>query len=282
MQIGAHVSASGGLPRAVDRAAGIGAEAIQLFVSAPQMWSFKDPPEEAVQAYRSAAAEAGVGSTWLHGVYLTNLGTEDPDKLEKGVHSLVNYMRTAHRLGASGVIFHPGSHKGVGLDGVFSQAIGAIGVVLEHSPEGPWLCLENSAGAGNSIGRNLEELALLIKGVGSDRVRVCLDTCHLFAAGYDIRTTEGLDRLFDEVDRTIGAANLVVIHANDSKKPLGSRLDRHENIGEGHIGEKGWEAILTYPRLQDLPFLLEVPGYDGQGPDARNVATMKRLAGRAA
>lgn len=279
MQIGAHVSSSGGLPKAVGRATDIGAEAIQIFVSAPQMWSFKDPPEEAVEGYRGAAIEASIGSTWLHGVYLTNLGAEDPAKLEKGVLSLTNYMRTAHRLGAAGVIFHPGSHKGVGLNGVFSQAIGAMTVVLEHSPEGPYLCLENSAGAGNSIGRNLEELAILMKGVGSDRVRVCLDTCHLFAAGYDIRTTDGLDRLFDEVDRTIGAENLVVIHANDSKKPLGSHLDRHENIGEGHIGEAGWEAILTHPRLQHLPFLLEVPGYEGQGPDARNVATMKRLAG---
>lgn len=280
MQIGAHVSSSGGLPNAVDRAVAIGAEAVQIFASAPQQWAFRMPSDKLIDDYRERFAAAGLGSTWLHGVYLTNLGTEDSEKLDKGVQSLIDYMTVGSRIGASGVIFHTGSHKGAGLEMVALRVVESLKRVLASSPADMFLCLENSAGAGNSIGKNFSELGALIQAVDDPRLRVCLDTCHLFAAGYDVTTREALDRLFEEFDRECGAERLVVFHANDSKKGIGSKLDRHENIGEGCIGLDGFRAILTHPRTQDLPFLLEVPGYDDNGPDTRNVATMKALAGR--
>lgn len=277
MWIGAHVSTAGGLTTAVDRAEAIDADAMQIFGSPPQMWRFKRPPDEAMAQFKERAAEAKLGPTYLHGIYLTNLAAEDPEKLRKGIESLKSYMDLAAGIDAGGVIFHTGSHKGVGFETVLPQVVASLREVLGDAPEGPYLCLENSAGAGNSIGRDFAELAAILDEVDDDRLRICLDTCHLFAAGYDVTTTEALDTLFDEFDRVVGKEKLVAIHANDSKKPIGSALDRHENIGEGCIGIEGWRAIANHPRLQDLPLYLEVPGFEGDGPDKRNVEIMKSL-----
>jgi len=277
MKIGAHVSASGGISKAVGRGVAIGCETIQIFGSSPQSWAFKPIPDSEIEAFRQSASESGLGPVFLHAIYLINMGTADQGSLAKGIDSLINYMTLAADIGAGGIIFHPGSHKGAGYDAIFEQAVESIKRVLDRSPEGPYLCLENMAGMGQHIGAKLRELGDIIKAVDNPRLRICLDTQHSFAAGYDLRTQEGVDMMMAEFDETIGVDKLAAVHANDSKQPCGSGVDRHDNIGEGLIGEAGFEAIMGHPAFRDVPFFLEVPGFEGKGPDQRNIDILKNI-----
>ena len=277
MKIGAHVSAAGGISKAVDRGVEIGCETIQIFGSSPQSWAFKPVPEMEIEAFRQKTEATGLAPAFLHAIYLINLGTPNQANLEKGIQSLLNYMHLAADIGAGGIIFHPGSHQGIGYEGVFPQAVAAIQRVLEESPEGPLLCLENMAGMGQHIGAKFEELGGILKAVDSPRLRVCLDTQHSFAAGYDLTTPEGVEAMIARFDEAIGLKNLAAVHANDSKQLCGSGVDRHDNIGEGFIGEAGFEAIMGNPAFRDVPFFLEVPGFEGKGPDRQNVEILKRI-----
>ncbi|MBI4200980.1 MAG: deoxyribonuclease IV [Chloroflexi bacterium] len=281
MRIGAHVSTAGGLDKAVDRAAELGAETLQCFCSSPQGWAFKPIPEEQAAAFRHKAQAAGVRPAFLHGVYLVNLGTPNQDNLRKGIDSLTNYMRVASAIGAAGVIFHGGSHKGAGYDGIFLQTVNALKEVLAGSPQEVWLIIENSAGMGNHIGSRFQEIGRIMDAVADSRVKVCLDTQHTFAAGYELTSPEGLEKTIAEFEHEIGLANLVAVHANDSKVPFGSGVDRHENLGRGHIGEEGFLTIMRHPAFHDVPFLLEVPGFDNKGPDKQNMETLRRLRAEA-
>ena len=193
------------------------------------------------------------------------------------MQALTDYMQAAGELGSSGVIFHAGSHRGAGYQGVFDQAVGAMDRVLTASPEGVRLTMENSAGMGDHICSKFEEIGGLMKALASPNVKVCLDTQHLFAAGYDVTSKEGLDRVMEEFDREIGLSNLVAVHANDSKTPFASGVDRHENIGQGHMGLDTFRVIMAHPAFRDVPFLLEVPGEDGNGPDKANLDVLKGL-----
>jgi deoxyribonuclease IV len=278
MKIGAHVSAAAPLAKCVDRACDIGAEAVQIFASGPQSWRPGAHTEEAMAAMKARAAECRIEPVFLHGVYLINLATADPTLLNRSVGSLKQYLAFCGTTGALGTIFHVGSHKGAGFDGVLSQIAAAIERVLDATPPQTWLILENSAGQGGTVGSRFAELAAIIDAVGSERVKVCLDTCHLYAAGYDIATPDGCEATLDEFDRTVGLDRLVAVHANDSKAGLGSGLDRHENIGEGQIGLAGFRTITAHPAFRRVPFILEVPGYDGKGPDRRNVETLRTIA----
>ena len=170
-----------------------------------------------------------------------------------------------------------GSHRGAGFRGVFDQTIGALGQVLEASPENVWLVIENSAGMGDHIGSKFEELGQIMRAVHSPRIKVCLDTQHLYAAGYEVTDESGLARVMDEFNREIGLSNLVAVHANDSKTPFASGVDRHENIGEGDIGIAGFETIMGHAAFRDVPFILEVPGFDKKGPDKENVDRLKAV-----
>lgn len=277
MQIGAHVSSAGGISKSIDRGLEIGCEAIQLFGSSARSWAFKPPPEREVAAFKQRRAETGMGAVFFHAIYLINLGSPNPELVEKGVQSLINYMTLAAEIDADGVIFHPGSHKGQGYAQVFDQAVTAINRVLANSPEGPWLCLENMAGMGQHLGAKFEELGGILRAVNSSRLRICLDTQHSFAAGYDLTTPEGVAGMIDQFDAAIGVANLAAVHANDSKQLCGSGVDRHDNIGEGYIGEAGFAAIMGHPAFREVPFFLEVPGFEGDGPDRRNVEILKNL-----
>ena len=277
MKVGAHVSSAGGISKAVARAAGIGCETLQIFGSSPQGWAFKPVPEKEVEAFRKASAETGIGPAFLHAIYLINLGTPNPANLEKGVQSLTNYMKLAADIGADAVIFHPGSHKGAGYDAIFDQVVSALKQVLDESPDGPSLAVENMAGMGEHIGAKFEELGRIIEAVGSPRLKVCLDTQHSFAAGYDLATTPGIEAMITEFEDTIGKERLAAVHANDSKRPCGSGVDRHDNIGEGFIGESGFATIMGHPAFRDVPFLLEVPGFEGKGPDQRNIDILKTI-----
>ena len=282
MKIGAHVKTAGGVDKAIDRARDIGAETIQIFSGAPQAWRRKVYSTEEVQAYKLRAAETGIGPAFVHGVYLVNLATDNPENLAKGIDALAYDMNACHLLGCLGVIFHIGSHRGAGYEQVFHQVVESVARIVAATPADTWLVLENSAGMGGAIGSRFDELGRIIREAGSPRVRVCLDTQHAFAAGYDLKTKDGLEAALAEFEARVGLDRLVAVHANDSKCPLAGGVDRHQNIGEGHIGLDGFENILSHPAFADVPFLIETPGFDNQGPDRRNVEILKTVRERVA
>jgi deoxyribonuclease-4 len=238
-------------------------------------------PEQA-EAFRAGKAASKVGPVFVHGVYLINLATTDTVMLTRSTSSLKSSLYTCAQLGIKGVIFHLGSHKGQGLDSVFDQICRACLEVLEASPSDAWLILENSAGAGGNIGSQFYDLGRIIRQVGSERVKVCLDTQHCYAAGYDVATAEGLEATMSEFEQEVGFDKLVAVHANDSKVELGAGRDRHENIGDGLIGVDGFRRILGHRAFENVPFLLEVPGFgEAKGPDAPNIDLLKRLRAEA-
>ena len=280
MKIGAHVSTAGGISKAVGRGQEIGCEALQIFGSPPRSWAVREIPDAEVEAFRQNLAEAEMGPVFLHAIYLVNLGSAKPETLRKGVDSLTASLDLAVRIGAEGVIFHPGSHGGAGFEAVLPQVAEAIRRVLDAAPDGPCLAVENMAGMGKHIGARFEELGAILDAVDSERLKVCLDTQHSFAAGYDLTTGHGIEDMLAQLDAGPGAANVAAIHANDSKRACGSGVDRHDNIGEGFIGEDGFAVFMGHPAFRDVPFLLEVPGFEGNGPDRRNVDLLKDIRRR--
>jgi len=277
MRIGAHISSAGGPANVFDLAMEIGAEAVQLFISAPQQWRPPSVSDEQVASFNAQREASGL-PCFFHGVYLANLASDDPALLGRSVGSLKQYLGWGATLGAVGTIFHVGSHKGAGFDAILDQVCAKMREALDHADNGQLLIIENNAGQGAGVGSTFTEIGAIIRGLGGDqRVRVCLDTCHAYAMGYDIATPEGCEVALTEFDREIGLDRLVAVHANDSKSPLGGVRDRHENIGDGHIGYDGFRAILRHPAFRSVPFLLEVPGIEGGGPDAENVSRLKRI-----
>ncbi|MBM3940193.1 MAG: deoxyribonuclease IV [SAR202 cluster bacterium] len=277
MRIGAHVSASGRLDKAIDRALEIGAEAVQIFPSPPQGWAFKPIDEKVAADFKTKAREHGIGPNAFHGVYLISLGSPDVELARKGTQSLVSYMNAAHDLGVMGTIFHLGSHRGRGFEACFRQVCESLNRVLDNSPDDTLLIIENSAGMGDHVGSKFQQIGALLREVASPRLKVCLDTQHAFAAGYDLTTPAGVAATMAEFEREIGARHLVAVHCNDSKPALGAGVDRHENLGEGRMGIAAFEAILAHPAFRDVPFYLEVPGFEGTGPDARNIDILKSI-----
>jgi deoxyribonuclease-4 len=283
MRIGAHVSTAGGLEKGIERAQAMGVETIQIFGAPPQSWRRKAHPPQEVEAFRAQAAAAAIWPVFIHAVYLVNLATSNPENLIKSQDALIADMALSSTIGAKGVIFHVGSHRGVGYEKVFGQIVDSVRRVLAETPGDTWLILENSAGMGDSIGRRFSELAGIMRKVASPRLKVCFDTQHAFSSGYDVATADGLAATVDEFEREVGLAHLVAIHANDSKCALGGGVDRHENIGEGHIGRAGFKVIMAHAAFRDLPFLLEVPGFPKEGkkpegPDKENVDRLKAIA----
>ena len=277
MKIGAHVSTAGGISNAVARGQEIGCEAIQIFGSSPQAWSFKPVPGEQIERFKQGLIKAGIGAVFLHAIYLINLGTTSEETLQKGIDSLINYMNLAADIGADGVIVHPGSHGGRGFEAVLPQAAEAIKTVLDTAPEGPCLAVENMAGMGQHIGAKFDELGWILDAVDSPRLKICLDTQHAFAAGYDLTNPQGIQAMLAELDSGPGSANVAAVHANDSKRVCGSGVDRHDNIGDGFIGEEGFAAIMANSAFAEVPFLLEVPGFEGKGPDQQNMDLLKKI-----
>ncbi|MGE3857409.1 MAG: deoxyribonuclease IV [Dehalococcoidia bacterium] len=283
IQVGAHVSSSGGIFSAITRAQDIGAEAVQIFVSSPQMWRATKHTDEATAKFREMHAAAGMGEVWVHNIYLANLATETDEQLEKSIGSVVNALTVGAAIGAQGVVLHTGSHHGQGLAPFLEQVTEALREILDRTPDDIILALETMAGQGGTIGKEFGELGALLRTVDSPRLRVCLDTCHTLAAGYELRTPEGVAETMRAFDDAIGIEQLAVVHANDSKTPLGGLRDRHENIGEGHLGADGFRAIMAHPAFAGKAFLLEVPGFPteekpkGDGPDAENVSRLKAI-----
>jgi len=280
MLIGAHVSPAGGLARAVERGAERGCRAIQIFNQNPRAWKPRVYPAEEVAAYRSAAAEAGIEALLIHAVYLLNCASEDPEIRAKSLTSLVSSLRAGAALGAHAVVLHPGSALGGDAGAAVKRAGETIAEALAASAECP-LHLENTAGAGGTLGRSFEELAALIDAAGSDeRLGVCLDSCHLLASGYDVRSAEALEETLAAYDSAVGLARLGSLHLNDSQTPLGSGRDRHADVGRGEIGEEGCAAFLSEPRFSGLPCVLETPGRDRKGPSAEDLGHVQALRER--
>lgn len=277
MLIGAHVSAAGGAFKAVARAEEIGAECFQIFASSPRMWSAKPIPEKIAEKYRSEMDRAGMGPTVLHGKYLIALGSPDVELVAKSEAALGADLAAANILGALGVIFHPASHRGQGFDAVVDRFASSVRKVLDSEPGDALLMLETSAGAGDHIGSSFAELGTLVRAIGNDRVAVCLDTQHVWAAGYDITGADSLNTVIDEFDREIGLGLLRSVHANDSMRNLGSSVDRHDNIGDGFIGAAGFATVMSHEAFKDVPFYLEVPGTNKSGPDRPNIDALKRI-----
>jgi len=272
---GAHCS--GGIKKALDHADELGADALQLFVQSPRAWRFPDHDPKDLAAFRERRAELGMGAVVVHALYLVNLATQNDEFYEKSVTTMCSTMDAACAIEAEGVIFHVGSHLGAGFEAGLERVVPALKQILGHCSETTWLLMENSAGTGATIGRSIEELALIFDRLGGHpRLGVCLDSCHLYASGYDVTDEAALDEALDELDRSIGLDRLRALHVNDSAVPLGSNRDRHANIGEGLMGRK-LSVFLRHPKLQGLPAVLETPGPDGHGPDADEVKKAKRL-----
>jgi deoxyribonuclease IV len=278
--IGAHVSPAGGLPKAVERGVERGCRAIQIFNQSPRMWKASTYRDEDVAAFREAMAESPIDAVLIHAVYLLNCASDDPDIRAKSLASLTNSLRVGQAIGASGVVLHPGSAKTGHVGEAIARASETIREALAQS-EGCPLHLENTAGAGGTLGRSFDELAQLLEGSGGDaRLGVCLDSCHLLASGYDIRTASGLGKVLREATRKLGRGRVHSLHLNDSQTPLGSNRDRHANIGTGELGEEGCAAFLSAPSFARLPCILETPGENRSGASTEEVALAMALRER--
>ena len=280
MQFGAHVSASGGIDTAIDRIVAIGGDCVQLFTQSPRMWRPTNHAPEAIERFHAKRAEHGIGGVVCHALYLCNLAAPDDVIYEKSIATMRNTVDAACSIGADGVIFHVGSHLGAGFEAGLDRTCRALARVLERCAGDTWLLMENSAGAGGTIGRSLDELQALLERLdGHPRLGLCLDSCHLYVSGYDVGDPATVDGLVAELDERIGLDRLRALHVNDAAAPLGSNRDRHANILEGELGER-LGAFLAHPRLQHLPAYLEVPGTDRQGPDAAEIRKLRDLHAR--
>jgi deoxyribonuclease-4 len=280
MLIGAHVSPAGGLPKAIERGVERGCEAIQIFNQSPRMWRPTAYTDEDFAAFREAMDDSPIGAVLIHAVYLLNCASDDPDIRAKSLTSLTHSLRVGHAIGADGVVLHPGSAKTGHVGEAIARAGETISQALADS-EGCELHLENTAGAGGTLGRSFEELAGLLDAAGADeRIGVCLDSCHLLASGYDIRTAGGMSSVLHECTRVLGRGRVRSLHLNDSQTLLGSNRDRHANVGAGELGEDGCAAFLSAPELQKLPCVLETPGENRAGPSREEVELARELAER--
>ena len=284
-KIGAHMSIAGGVSRALDRGSELGLDAIQIFTKNSNQWKGQPISEDERRRFLQRRKETGIDPVVAHDSYLINLASPDRKMLERSLAAFEDEMDRCDRLGILYLVMHPGGHLGSGE----SRGIGQVGeairvALLESANRDLVILLETTAGQGTQLGYRFEHLRDIMAEINMpDRVGVCFDTCHVFAAGYDIRTSEACEAVLEEFDRVIGLGHLKVIHANDSKRELGSRVDRHEHIGQGEIGEAAFACLLNDPRLKTLPFILETPktSPESQVPmDTVNVSRLRKLIGR--
>jgi deoxyribonuclease IV len=274
---GAHVSSAGGIHKTLDRAEEMGADAVQLFTQSPRMWRPTNHDPANFEKFREKRAELDLpeGSVVAHALYLVNLASAK--FYDQSLAALENTMEVAVAIGADGVVFHVGSHLGEGMEAGMERCVPALVQLLELTTDSTWLLMENSAGAGGTIGRSLDELVQLFDACdGHRRLGLCLDTAHLFVSGVDVRDRDVLDALLDDFDARIGLDRLRALHINDAAAPLGSNRDRHANILEGELGDE-LGVFLSHPRLQGLPAFLEVPGVNKEGPNAEELRKVREL-----
>jgi deoxyribonuclease-4 len=280
VRLGAHVS-GGGLKGIPDKAVSIGCEAIQIFASSPQMWRPPSCKPDEARAFREACAAAGLGPVAVHAIYLVNPASESDEHRAKTVVSLVATLKAAEMLGASVVVTHLGSSKGSTKAEALDRSCRTFAEILEQYSGPVRLLFETSAGAGETMGGTFDELGSMIRTLGAPAsLGTCIDTAHIFTAGYDLRTADDLERTLATFDREVGLNHLGAVHLNDSKAPFGSNKDRHENVGDGEIGAEALGRFIRHAALGTTPLYLEVPGYSKEGPDLPNVGRLFELAGR--
>ena len=277
MLIGAHVSPAGGVAKAVERGVERGCHAIQIFNQNPRAWKPREYDPDDVEAFHAAMDSSDVDALLIHAVYLLNCASDDPEIRGKSLASLVSSLRAGKELNATAVVLHPGSAKAGEVGPAIKRAGEVIREALDESEACP-VHLENTAGAGGTLGRSFSELAALIDAAGGDeRIGICLDSCHLFASGHDIRTADGLTETLEECVAKCGLERLGSLHLNDSQTPLGSNRDRHADVGKGEIGPEGCAVFLSEPRFEGLPLVLETPGPDKKGPSSEQIAYTRKL-----
>lgn len=278
--IGLHVSPAGGLPKAVERGVEKGCEAIQIFAQSPRAWRPTNHTRESAERFVADLEASSVEASVIHAIYLCNAASEDEELRAKSLGSITHSLRVGDMIGARGVVLHAGSAKG----GDVAEAIARCGPVLAEALAESDACpllLEDTAGAGGTLGRSFEELHDLIDAAGGgERLGVCLDSCHLLASGYDVRGIRALDATLAECDRVVGLDRLRCMHVNDSQTPLGSNRDRHAPLGTGEIGEDGIAACLSDPRFAGMPVIFEGPGAEGKEPTAADMAVARELRDR--
>jgi deoxyribonuclease-4 len=289
-RLGAHLSIAGGLPRAIDRAVASKCEALQIFTKSVGQWRARPLPDDEVVLFRRKAAESGIRPVVAHNSYLINIAAASPELRQQSIAALGEELDRADRLGLDALVMHPGSFTtGTEEQGLELIADG-LRTLLRHQPDsGVHILLEHTAGQGTNLGHRFEHLASIIARLdGSPRLGICLDTCHLLAAGYDLCTESGYRRTFRDLDRIVGLDRVKLIHLNDSKKPCGSRVDRHEHIGQGCLGLEPFRRLLNDHRFRSLPMVLETPKLDTPESrrrsdvdpwDARNLRTLRRMLG---
>jgi deoxyribonuclease-4 len=280
MLFGAHVSSAGGIDAAIDRVEKIGGDCVQVFTQSPRMWRPTNHKPEAIERFKLRRAEARIGGVVCHALYLCNLATVKDEIYSKSVATMRTTVDVACAIEADAVVFHVGSHLGAGLEAGMARVVAALEQILERCAGNTWLLMENSAGAGGTIGRSVDELATLVDALdGHPRLGICLDSAHLYVSGIDVADPGVVDALARDVETSVGLDRLRALHVNDAAAPLGSNRDRHANILEGDIGE-GLGAFLAHPSFQELPVYLEVPGKDNKGPDADEISKLRELHAR--
>jgi deoxyribonuclease IV len=280
MLIGAHVSPAGGPAHAVARGVERGCEAIQIFNQSPRAWRARLYTDEELAAYHEAMDGSSVKALVIHAVYLINCASEDAEIRDKSRTALINALRAGDQLGARGVVLHAGSAKTGDVDEAIKRAGAVIKDALAESDSCP-LHLENTAGAGGTLGRSFHELAALMEAAGGNgRIGLCLDSCHLYASGFDVRTEEGLSEVLDQCVEIVGLERLGTLHVNDSVSTLGSNRDRHAPLGTGELGESGCAVFLSEPRFEGLPAIFEGPGFGGKQAEKPDIDAMLSLRDR--
>lgn len=273
--VGGHVSIAGGLSHAIDNTLAIGGNCLQIFAGSPRLWFRKPFDVGEVNNFLTGIKNHHLGPVFIHALYLVNLASIKADMFEKSINSLVVDLQNGARINSAGVIIHIGSHLGVGFDSAKDQLVSALKRILDEST-GCDLILENAAGQNGKIG-SLSELSFLINKVDNPRLKVCLDTAHLFAAGIDLRQTDSVSKLISDLKQFNLLSKLVCLHLNDCASDLGSHRDLHANIGEGQIGFEGLKLFVNQKELLHLPLILEVPGDDKQGPNLKNITLVKDI-----
>ena len=277
MRFGAHMSIAGGIQLAVDRAIEVDCEALQVFTKSARQWAARSLGEDEVEAFRGRRTETGIDPAVAHASYLINLGSADSELWERSCASFVEEIDRCARLGLDGIVIHPGAHGGLGEEAGLDRVAAALDKVLDDAPAGPRVLLETTAGQGSALGGRLEHLRWLLDRLGSERLGVCLDTCHLHAAGYALSSTTDVNDSVTQIEAIIGMENVHLMHCNDSIGEAGSHRDRHAHIGAGSIGDEGFAALLTDPRLQTLPAVLETPKDEAGDWDRANLARLRAL-----
>ncbi len=280
-RLGAHVSIAGGLDQAVVRVKAMGGSALQIFSSSPRMWLSAMPSKESIEVFKKACADSDVKPVFIHAKYLVNLASDKKSLEEVSVKSLIHDLNVANAIGAKGVVVHLGGHRGRGFAIVKDQLIKNINLILQGSLGQARLLIENSAGQQGKIASQLEEISFILKAINSSRLGWCLDTCHAWSAGYTAGEASGNTLVENDIVKQAKSLKildkLMVLHVNDSRDGFGSGRDRHENLGEGLMGKKVLSEYVNHPDLKHLPLIIEVPGFDGQGPDKKNLDILKSL-----